>query len=160
MWIDTSHEVHAGVEPFEPSFPSETLTLFAILAYSPIGWEEVSYCHTRRLGLSSCFVWRYSSRRAMLVDNALCQSIEAPQVFQTCLVLSVRRHRISDLRSPLNSLPHGTSRTSTQSSSPSALVPGGVGKPIEPTFAKGEPVILTNVPAAGSYQCAVAGPLS
>jgi len=53
------------------------------------------------------------------------------------------------------------SSTSTQSSlpGPSALIPGVV-KLSKPAFANGEPGMLVNVPAAGSYHRAVTGPLS
>lgn len=85
--------------------------------------------------------------------------IEAPVVFQTYVVPSVQRHRMSDVRSSLKSLRHWTSRMSTQSSSPPALVPDAV-KLCEPVFANGEPVMLVNVPTTGSYQHAVADPLS
>src|ERR1051325_9221401 len=53
----------------------------------------------------------------------------------------------------------GTSRTSTQSSAPSAWVPGVV-KLREPVGENGEPWILVNVPTTGLYQRAVTGPLS
>src|SRR5262245_5730998 len=49
------------------------------------------------------------------------------------------------------------SRTSTQSPSPSLLLPGGV-KVRVPVFASGEPGIAVKVPFAGSYHDAYAGP--
>src|SRR5262249_44262775 len=51
-----------------------------------------------------------------------------------------------------------TSRTRTQSPSPSLLLPG-VGKLWEPELAKGEPEMLEKVPFAGSYQRAVTAPV-
>src|SRR2546429_300222 len=53
----------------------------------------------------------------------------------------------------------GDSSTSTQSWSPPALFPGVV-KFSEPVFGSGESGTGTKVPAAGSYQRAITGPLS
>src|SRR2546427_5114151 len=52
-----------------------------------------------------------------------------------------------------------TSSTSTQSSSPSVLLPG-VRKLRSPVLGSGEPGIVAKLPEAGSYHRPVTGPLS
>ena len=54
-------------------------------------------------------------------------------------------------------VPHDASRTSIQSSAPSAFAPG-VTTEILPLFANGLPSIALNVPFVGSYQRAVTEP--
>jgi len=49
-----------------------------------------------------------------------------------------------------------TSKTSTQSFSPSLFVPWGVNSSL-PEFENGEPAIVLNIPLLGSYQAAVTG---